>query len=168
LLIVDGWLIIRIMAIDDAMYDDILSRVECGESVISICKDIKISERTFYAFRASSEERGKKYARAKEKQQDYYADQIIEIADNASKDIEVDSEGRPYIDGFSVQRAKLMIDSRKWTMSKLVPKKYGDKQAVEHTSPDGSMSPAQSMDDKEIARRIAFVLQDSINKQNKE
>jgi hypothetical protein len=129
------------MVLDDTLYDEIMTRIECGESVISICKDVRISERTFYAFKRDNEEREKKYARAKERQQDYYAEQIIEIADEASKDIAIDSEGKPYIDGFAVQRAKLMIDTRKWTMGKLALRKYGDKQAVDHTSSDGTMTP---------------------------
>jgi hypothetical protein len=128
------------MALDDKLYDEIMLRIECGESVISICKDIKISERTFYAFKRDNEKREKKYARAKEIQQDYYAEQIIEISDKASKDIEFDKDGNPYIDGFAVQRARLMIDSRKWLMGKLALRKYGDKQTIDNTSSDGSMS----------------------------
>lgn len=155
------------MALDDALYNEILSRVECGESVISICKDVGIFNREFYAFKKGNEERETKYARAKEIQQDYYAEEIIQIADNVSKDIEKDSEGKPYIDGFAAQRAKIMIDARKWTMGKLAPKKYGDKQVIDNTSSDGSMSPAP-VDDKELARRLAFMLQEQLHKQNKD
>ncbi len=55
------------------------------------------------------------YARARERQQDYEADRMIEIAD---------TEPDP-------QRARVMIDARKWRASKLAPKKYGDRLEVE-------------------------------------
>lgn len=35
------------------------------------------------------------------------------------------------------QRARVQIDTRKWIMSKLMPKKFGDKIQAEHTGQDG-------------------------------
>lgn len=55
------------------------------------------------------------YAHAREEQADYYADQIIEIADT-----ETDN-----------QRARNRIDARKWRAAKLLPKVYGDKVVTE-------------------------------------
>ena len=52
------------------------------------------------------------YAKAREAQAEYYADEIVDIADNATLE--------------EVQKAKLQIDSRKWVASKLKAKKYGD------------------------------------------
>lgn len=61
------------------------------------------------------------YARAREEQADGFADEIIEIADTTD----------------DPQKAKLQIDARKWKASKLAPKKYGDKQQLEHSGPNG-------------------------------
>ena len=55
------------------------------------------------------------YAHAREAQADYYADSIIDIAQECPKVSE------------AVQRAKLEIDAIKWVAGKLKPKKYGDK-----------------------------------------
>lgn len=55
------------------------------------------------------------------------ADEIIDIADASEGDVIVDEDGRRLIDNEAVQRARLRVDSRKWLLSKLVPKKYGDK-----------------------------------------
>ncbi len=44
---------------------------------------------------------------------------------------------------------------------------YSDRVQQDHTSSDGSMSPA-SVDDKELARRLVFMLQEQINQQNKD
>jgi len=63
-----------------------------------------------------------------------YADQILQIADDATRDwIErKNPDGSTYhaFDAEHVQRARLRIDSRKWLMSKMAPKKYGDRVEV--------------------------------------
>ncbi len=51
------------------------------------------------------------YAHARDRQADFYADEIIEIADTAT----------------DAALARLQVDARKWVASKLKPKKYGDK-----------------------------------------
>lgn len=72
------------------------------------------------------------YAHAREEQADALAEEIIDIADDISRDIVRDEDGKPIIDGFAAQRAKVMIDSRKWVAAKLKPKKYGDKIDLNH------------------------------------
>ncbi len=75
------------------------------------------------------------YARARERQAELMGDEILEIADDASNDWMV-REGKAEEDsafalnGEHVQRSRLRIDSRKWLMSKLAPKKYGDKVSI--------------------------------------
>jgi hypothetical protein len=66
------------------------------------------------------------YARAKEMQADILASEIIEIADDASKDI-ISGENGDYGNSAAVNRSRLQVDARKWAASKLAPKKYGDK-----------------------------------------
>jgi hypothetical protein len=62
---------------------------------------------------------------------------IIEIADDSSGDIELDGEGKPRQNAEFMNRSRLRVDTRKWLMSKLAPKKYGDKQQVALTDPEG-------------------------------
>jgi hypothetical protein len=61
------------------------------------------------------------YARARESGLLVLADEILEIADNAST---LDT-------GHEVQAARLQVDARKWTLSKLLPKKFGDRLGIE-------------------------------------
>lgn len=68
-----------------------------------------------------------RYARAKEAQMDYLAEEILDIADDGSKDTLVNDKGQKVEDKEWTNRSKLRVDSRKWLMSKLAPKKYGDK-----------------------------------------
>lgn len=72
------------------------------------------------------------YTRAREEQAHFMAEEIIDIADDVSKDnltTEVgEIENREW-----VNRSKIRIEARKWLASKLLPKKYGDKLDVEAT-----------------------------------
>ncbi len=70
---------------------------------------------------------GEQYARAKAAQIENLADEIIEIADNTSRDVFEGSDGQIVINSGAINRDRLRIDSRKWTASKLLPKVYGDK-----------------------------------------
>lgn len=116
------------MSYPPEIFDKICDLIAGGESVNSIlqAKDMP-SRETFYKWIRNDEDKADRYARAKSYQADVFCEEIVEIADKASKDIELDGDGKPYIDGFAVQRARLMIDTRKWVMAKNNLKKYGDK-----------------------------------------
>lgn len=70
------------------------------------------------------------YALAKQIQVDNYAEDIIDIADNGSKDYAMTEDGFQ-LDTEHINRSRLRIDSRKWMASKLAPKIYGDAKRVE-------------------------------------
>lgn len=52
-------------------------------------------------------------------------DELLEIADDDSRDCMVDAEGEFVFNSQAVQRARLRVDTRKWLACKLVPKVYG-------------------------------------------
>ena len=81
------------------------------------------------------------YAHARELQADYLADEILEISDDSSKDLQrIDDFGNPIENKEFVSRSRLKIDARKWIASKLRPKKYGDKLEL-----DGGMNTTLSI-----------------------
>jgi len=88
---------------------------------------------TVFKWLADNKEFSEQYARAKQVQADYYADEIIDIADDGTNDwMEVrDKEGENVIgwreNGESIRRSVLRVDARKWVAAKLLPKKYGEK-----------------------------------------
>lgn len=85
---------------------------------------------TLYRWLAENEEFQDMYARAKDAQADYMAEEIIDIADDGSNDfmtiIKGDQEYTVENKEF-VNRSRLRIDARKWTAAKLRPNKYGEK-----------------------------------------
>lgn len=73
------------------------------------------------------------YAHAREIQAELLADELIEIADDGRNDWMTLESGNTVVDQEAIQRSKLRIDTRKWIASRLLPKKYGDKQQIEHS-----------------------------------
>lgn len=122
----------------DEIADEICERLSQGESLLSISKDEHIpSQPTIYKRIQQDEIFAKKYARARESQAEYFLEEIITISDNATDDVifltseDASGEsGKPAIKHSAIQRARLQVDTRKWAMSKLAPKKYGDKSVV--------------------------------------
>jgi hypothetical protein len=71
------------------------------------------------------------YARACEIRAEGIADEILDIADDSSRDTKTikNKNGDDYEveDTEWVNRSKLRVESRKWLLAKMMPKKYGDK-----------------------------------------
>lgn len=79
------------------------------------------------------------YARARELQLEAWADEIHELSTKPQigEKTETDASGAviKITTGDTVERSRLAVDTRKWLMSKLAPKKYGEKVAIEATGP---------------------------------
>lgn len=93
---------------------------------------------TFMQWLREDEAISHQYARAKDDQADYMADETLEIADDDVMEpllvdglpLQVDGKVVMVRSNVAVQHAKLRVDARKWLASKLKPKKYGDKVAL--------------------------------------
>lgn len=70
------------------------------------------------------------YARAKARQAELLFDEILEISDDSSLDMAFTEEGKPFIDHEHVNRSRLRVDSRKFYIAKILPKKYSEKHEV--------------------------------------
>ncbi len=117
----------------DAICDEI---AHSSLGLVSICKSKELNASTFYDWIKVDVERNNKYARAREMQADFLADEIIEIADETSNDTIKGDEGQEYANHEWINRSRLKVDARKWKASKLYPKKYGDKVQNEVTITD--------------------------------
>jgi hypothetical protein len=104
-----------------------------NKSLRTICKELNISVSSVLLWLSDNQhqEFSLQYARAKEEQADFLAEEILEIADDSSNDTmtvknnrgeDVEVENREW-----TNRSRLRVDARKWIASKLKPKKYGDK-----------------------------------------
>lgn len=103
-----------------------------GISLRKICDRPDMPNKdTILSWCGSNKEFSDQYARAREAQADYWADEIIDISDDSSQD-EVEKErpdGSTYmaVDHEHINRSRLRVDTRKWLMARMAPKKYGDR-----------------------------------------
>jgi hypothetical protein len=106
--------------------DLICDQIGQGKSLASICRDNLITASSVYSMLARDTDFAERYAQARERQADRFADEIIELADGCDGSLD------------DTNRVKVQIDARKWACGKLFPKKYSDKAAMELTGKDGS------------------------------
>ncbi len=141
----------------------ICDRIANGESLRSIARDPKLPGReTIYRWRDKNSAFDKQYTRAREMLYEGWADEIIEIADDSTTDLvtKTGRNGATYeaVDQEHIQRSRLKVDTRKWLLSKLLPKQYGDRVEVEH---GGEVTHNLQLSDRERMRRFAlFMLED--------
>jgi hypothetical protein len=119
----------------DQLADEICHRLSGGESLRSICADPRIpSQQTVYSWLIKKPAFLEKYTRAREAQAETMADEIVAIADETPITTPVYNKDGEQIDikldSAYVQWQRQRIDARKWTASKLRPKKYGDRTLV--------------------------------------
>lgn len=106
--------------------DLICLRLSKGESLIKMCLEAEMpGQSTVYQWLQAHPEFAEKYARARERQADYLAEETIKIADETQ----------------DPAKARLQVDARKWFASKVAPKKYGEKVTQELSGPDGGPIP---------------------------
>jgi hypothetical protein len=76
------------------------------------------------------------YARAREIGYFSMFDETLEVADDARNDWmerQDDNGGSSWqVNGEHIQRSRLRVDTRKWMLSKALPKVFGDKVTQEH------------------------------------
>lgn len=88
------------------------------------------SSKTFYEWLDNDNNKLKQYARANTTRADLIFEDILIISDKQGKDVYKDADGVEHTDHNIINRAKLMVDSRKWMLGKMQPKKYGDKSTL--------------------------------------
>jgi hypothetical protein len=93
--------------------DKVCDGLASGLSLRAVCSDDGMpNEATVRLWSRTNPEFNTQYIRARDEQAQVHAESIVEISD----DLDIPPEHK-----------RLMIDARKWTASKLLPKKYGDK-----------------------------------------
>ena len=80
----------------------------------------------FYEWLRNDKELEHKYARACEIRAEKLFEEILEIADDTTND-SIYTETGEKINSEWINRSRLRVDARKWILSKMNPKKYGDK-----------------------------------------
>ncbi len=120
----------------EELADAICERISSGESLRRILKDEGMpSIATVMRWLLNIPEFDNKYARARQLQAEVWADEMIDIADDATNDYmekkNRDGDAVGYeLNGENIQRSKMRLEQRRWYAEKLRPKVYGPKIAV--------------------------------------
>lgn len=116
-----------------------------GRSLRDVCADEDMpAESTVRAWALEDREGfSAQYARAREIGYHAMADELMDIADNGMNDW-MERRGEEdagwVANGEHIQRSRLRVDTRKWMLSKVLPKVYGDKVQNDITNSDGSLA----------------------------
>ena len=103
----------------------ICSRLAQGISLRTVCKDDDMpSVVTVFNWFPKYPEFLNQYACAKQESADAMAEEILDLSDEA---LPLAQNADPKASNAIVQASRLRVDTRKWLMSKMKPKKYGDK-----------------------------------------
>lgn len=111
-----------------------ISKIASGETVRKTAAELGLSYHTLQDW-LTSDQWSNQYARARELCAHVMAEEILEISDDGKNDwMERNDPDNPgyVMNGEHVQRSRLRVDTRKWLLSKILPKQYGDKLDVEH------------------------------------
>jgi len=151
-----------------ALFTVICDRIANGESLRAVCRDPEMpAKSTVMRWLREKPELRDQYAIARDDLLDHWAEDLIEISDDGTLDTMpgTDKHGNEVMvaNHANVQRDRLRIDARKWLMSRLGPKKYGDHVEVEHSGEVGHVHRVDitTLTAREKMRRLAlFMLED--------
>ena len=96
-----------------------------NQSVRQACEEVKLPHSTFMGWIGENKTLADQYSRARSLYHDQLAQDILDLSnEDIPKNLER-GEANAW-----VQRQRMRIDAIKWTLSKLAPKKYGDRLTV--------------------------------------
>lgn len=131
----------------------ICQRLADGETLRAVCRDDGMPTPSTVLNWTNSKSTGafsEQYAKAREIGYRHMADELVEIADDGRNDTYQDEDGNVRVNTDVVARSRLRVDTRKWLLSKALPKIYGDKLA--HVGGDDDDNPIRVI--TEIRRSI--------------
>jgi hypothetical protein len=148
------------MAFSQEIADSICAELAAGKSLRAVCREPGMpSPQSVLRWIDADPIFAEQYTRARTAGYHLLADEIIEISDDectmvrrdkhGPKDAEGDGMTEVVFDATAVARNRLRVDSRKWMLSKMLPKIYGDKLDLNHS---GYIKSAKELSEDELAR----------------
>lgn len=111
--------------------DKVCEKIVLGYSMRTVCAfDDMPGIATVFRWLRTKPEFQEMYARATQERTEAMAEDILDIADDGSNDLMTIQKGDMTYEVENKEvtnRSRLRVDTRKWLMAKMKPKKYGDK-----------------------------------------
>lgn len=114
---------------------EICQRLADGMTLREVCRGDDMPAESTVRLWAIEDREGfsAQYERSREIGYHAMADELLEIADDGRNDwMERSAEEGVQVNAENLQRSRLRVDTRKWLLSKALPKLYGDK--LDHTT----------------------------------
>src|ERR1051326_1936576 len=111
--------------------ENICELIACGSLMKDAARHFGIPPETVCRWVVKHEAFREAYAVARAQRSEFWGEEIIEIADDATRDYTTDEHGNCVFNVENVHRAKLRIDARKWQMARLDPRLWGDRQQID-------------------------------------
>jgi hypothetical protein len=116
---------------NESVASEVLNLMQAGLSLRRICALPNMPPAfSVYHWQATHPDFSQRYARAQLDRAQFWAEEILDISDDGSNDwVEQQRNGRTVMvaDHEHIQRSRLRVDTRKFLMAKLDPKRWGDK-----------------------------------------
>ena len=125
-------------ATNEQLAKEVLAQMHEGASLRTSCRIAGVPASTFLTWVSKDSSLAEQYAHAREMLIENMAEDLLQISDEP-----VQPNAMGSTDSGAVAKQRLQVDTRKWLLSKLAPKKYGDKVEHDLKSSDGSMTPTQ-------------------------
>jgi hypothetical protein len=143
------------------IFDDVIKLISGGLSLRKAIVELNIINKdTFFSWIAKDTLLADQYTRACEVRADSLFEEMLDIADDGTNDYITKraSDGTEFevVNTEHIQRSKLRIETRKWNLSKMNPKKYGDKIDVTTNNESLNVGVAQLSTEELIARSQAI------------
>lgn len=124
--------------------DRFCSLMESGKSARQALKEEGMPQSsTFYKWLSEEKSFSEQYARACEARADAIFEDILNIADDNGNDTRTTADGVELVNNDVIQRSRLRVDARKWMLSKMMPKKYGDKLDITSDNESLNLTPEE-------------------------
>lgn len=142
--------------------EEILTQVATGKSLRAICgrgDEWIPPEATFRGWVDNDLDLAAQYTRARADRADAIFEECLVIADKQGADVET-VDGVETVNHNVIQRARLQIDTRRWFLSKMQPKKYGEKLAIGGAE---DLPPIQTIDPARISTEALREIMAAVN-----
>ncbi len=146
--------------------DAICAELSAGKSLKQICgEDRYPSEYAVYSWLAKYPDFQKKYSCAREHWANAEFENILAIADDSTNDTVLGEDGEERPNHEWITRSRLRVDTRKWALARMNPRKYGEKQFTDiqvNVSLAGALDAAIATRDKAPAIAAPDVIEAEI------
>jgi hypothetical protein len=120
--------------------EEICERLSAGESLKKICRSSPHLPAFQTVLSWGIDPKHEFYARytfARDLGYRLLAEELVEISDDASGDVILGENGEKSVNHARIARDRLRVDTRKWILTRMLPRVYGDKVISEVVGKDG-------------------------------